>query len=172
MRTRSLSTGTASTSQCREMREKVGGCEPARPHAEDHDVGLHVRRIECDAGDARKPLRQHLRVVVILLQSGRTVLERDEPGGGEDAGLAHASAEHLSNRPATLDELTAADNHRPHGSAEPFAETELHGVELPRHVCDVLLQIRRSIEDPCAVEVHMNAGTVRAIADVVATLVG
>ena len=102
-------------------------------------------------------LRENLRVVVIVLQTLRAFLERDEPGRREHARLAHAAAEHLPDRPAALDELAAADDHRSDRRAKPFAEAELHGIEFPRHRRNVLVQIGRRVEHPRAVEVHVNA---------------
>ena len=116
---------------------------------------------------AAKPFGEDLRVVVILVQPRRAVLECDEAGRREHADLAHASAKHLPDRPAALDELAAADDHRPDGRAKTFAEAELHGVEFLGHLRDVLLQVRRRVEDSRPIEMHLNAGIVRAVADVV-----
>ena len=62
----------------------------------DDDVGLDGGDVEHDAGRARQRLGEAARVGVILGEPRDVVLERVQAGGGEDAGLAHAAAEHLA----------------------------------------------------------------------------
>ena len=166
MRTRSASTGTARHAARRNLRQKVGRRQAARLYAEDDDVGVHFGRVEGDARNLCQFAREYLRIVVIDLETFRTIFERNQPRSREHSCLAHTAAEHFPDRPASLDEIAAADDHRSHWRAEPFAQAELHRIEFSRHRRDVLVQIRRRVEHPGAVKMHMNALLVRAVADV------
>ena len=75
-----------------------------------HDVRLHVREIDVQAGDVRQELRKRARIRVILDEACTVVLEREQARRSEDAGLAHAATLHLAQPMAGFDQrLRPAD---------------------------------------------------------------
>ena len=59
---------------------------------------------------------------MILGEPSDVVLQRVEPGGGEHASLAHATADHLAQAPRLADECLATAEHRPHRRTEPLGQ--------------------------------------------------
>ncbi len=57
------------------------------------------------------------------------MVEGVECGGGEDAGLAHAAAEHFAEAAGALDDVAWAAEGGADGSAEAFGEADADGVE-------------------------------------------
>src|SRR5439155_6714283 len=94
-----------------------------------------------------------------------TFFQSNESGRRQNTRLTHASPQHLPNAAASFDELPAANDHRAHGRAEPFAQTELNGIEFSRHIHDVFAKISRGIEDSRAVQVNADSGVMRAVAN-------
>ena len=80
-------------------------------------------------GEARQRLGEAARVGVVLGEARDVVLERVEAGGGEDAGLAHAAAEHLATPVRRVDERLGAGDERADRRAEPLRQADAHGVE-------------------------------------------
>ena len=105
----------------------------------------------------RETVGQPARVAVIVGQPLDVMLERVEAGGGEDAGLAHAAAEHLADAVHAVDELRRAADQRADRRAEALRQAERDGVE-PLHPAR-----RRDaagddgVEQPRAVEVQTQA---------------
>src|SRR5262249_44431584 len=123
-----------------------------------------------DTRNLRKFGRQKLCVVMIDLKTLRSFFESDQPRCRENADLAHAASQHLANAAAPLDEWPRSNDHRTNGSAQSFAQAELHGIEFLRHVGDILAKVCRRVEDPCSIEVDGNAGLVCLVADLVCDL--
>ena len=90
--------------------------------------------VEHDARRARQRLGEAARVGVILGQPRDVVLERVEAGGGEDAGLAHAAAEHLAPAVRAVDERLRAREQRADRRAEPLGQADADGVERRRQL--------------------------------------
>ena len=79
-----------------------------RVHPEDDDVRLHAGQIDAQAGELGKPSAS---VRALAWSSARRSTMRSSatmPGGGDDAGLPHAAAEHLAQPPRALDEVPRA----------------------------------------------------------------
>jgi hypothetical protein len=79
-----------------------------RPRAKKDEVGLDPRRINFDAGQTGQSCRQRAGVGVILSQAIAVVIEGVESAGGDNAGLAQATAELLPETARPLDKLTTA----------------------------------------------------------------
>ena len=69
---------------------------------DDHDVGVHAGRVDA-AGLGQQP-----RVRVVVGEPLDVVVERVQPGGREDADLAHAAAHPLAPHPRLGDGVAAA----------------------------------------------------------------
>ena len=63
------------------------------------DVGLDRIEVELQPGNARHPLGETAGVAVVVGEAVDVVIEGVDPGRGEDAGLAHRSAETLLPAP-------------------------------------------------------------------------
>src|SRR5215471_21040919 len=96
--------------------------------------------------------REELRIVMILLKTLRPLLQRNEPGRGENAGLSHSAAQHFANAAASLDKLPRTYDHRADRRPQALTEAELNRVELLRHFGNIFVQICGGIEHPGAVE--------------------
>ena len=81
------------------------------------------------SGESRAQLS---RAFVILRQPIHVVLERINPRGRDDAGLAHRSAEPLLEDPRLLDERGRPRQHRADRSAQPFREIDPHANRTAR----------------------------------------
>ena len=91
-------------------------------------------------------------VRVILREPVHHPLERDDPGGRDDSGLAHAAAEHLPHTRAPGDERGRAADDRADGRGEPF-DAERDGVDVTGELARRALEGDRRVEEPRAVEV-------------------
>ena len=103
--------------------------EAGAAHVEDHDVGLDPVGVDRDAGQLRQPARQTPRALVVLGQAVDVVLQRVDPGGRDDARLAHRAAEALLEDPGLLDERARARQHGADRRAEALGQVEPHAVE-------------------------------------------
>ena len=70
--------------------------------------------------------------LTLVAEAGDVVLERIEAGGGEEAGLPHAAAEHFTDAQGAADEVAGAEEDGASGGAESFAETDGNAVEIFR----------------------------------------
>ena len=95
--------------------------------AEHHHVGLGGR-IDREA-ELLEPGGQPARVRVVVGESLDVMLERVEARRGEDAGLAHAAAQHLARAVHAPDHLVRAAHERADRRAEALGEAEGHRVE-------------------------------------------
>ena len=93
--------------------------------------------------------------------------ERDSSGGGQNADLTHATAEHLAVHAGFFDEGLRADDHGADGSAESFGKAEHHGIEMARDFRDLHAQRHRGVKDACAIEMNFQSGGMSAAADIV-----
>ena len=87
------------------------------------------------------------------------VVERVEPGGGEDAGLPHGAAEALLPLPRGLDEGGGTGQNGTHRAAEPLAEIHPDRIERGGEAGGVNARFHDGVEEPGAV--HMEQQPVR-----------
>jgi len=71
---------------------------------EDDDVGFYNHGIDAEAGDLRDLSREELGVSVVFVEALGRFFEGDQACRGEDAGLAHATAEHFAVDAGFIDE--------------------------------------------------------------------
>ena len=93
------------------------------------------------------------------------VLERVDAGRGDDAGLAHAAAEHLAVAPRLGDELLRAAEHGADRAAQALREAERDRVAVRREAGDRDAELHGGVEDARAVDVHGQAVLVGDVAD-------
>ena len=73
---------------------------------------------------ARQPGGEAARVRVIVGEARAVVLERVQRGRAQDAGLAHAAAQHLAEAARAFDVVAAARDHRADRRAEALREAD------------------------------------------------
>ena len=71
---------------------------------------------------------------MVLGEAVDLLAHRHQPAGGENAGLAHAAAEHLAGPAGLLDEISGANQDRAHRGAQALGQTERDRVEAARQV--------------------------------------
>src|SRR5216683_360044 len=137
----------------------------ARRQAEDHDVALHRREIEKHALYAGQPLRDEPGIGMILWQPRQIVLERVEPRGGDDAGLAQRAAEHAPRAHSALDIGHPPGDDAADRAAEPLRQGDGNEVERRRQLDKRAVGGGHHIEQPGAIEVTGDAKLSRGAAD-------
>ncbi len=139
-----------------------GGSVSAVAQGEDDDVALHGVEVDLDGGEGGDGFGEEAGVGVILVEAGGHLLERDETGGGEDAGLAHASAERLTDRASAIDVVLRADEHGADRRAETLREAEVDGGEAAGDFGDGQVEGGGGVEDACTIEVDGKACLLRS----------
>src|SRR5437879_90937 len=103
---------------------ELDGVEAGGFAVEDDDVSFDGRGIDAEAGDLRDLARKELGVGVIFVKALGRFFEGDEACRGEDASLAHATAEHFAVDAGFVDEALRADDHGAYGRAETLRQAE------------------------------------------------
>ena len=145
-------------------------------HAEQDEVGQEPVRVQGPvlrlgdaarapyAGQLRQTLGEPAGVGVVLGQAvdhaGVAILERDQPGRGEDAHLAHAATDELARTPRAVDERGRADDHGADGRREPLREAEGDGVRGPGQNRGGQAERHGGVEEPGTVHVEGDAALV------------
>ena len=81
----------------------------------------HVGIVTGDVGaDSAQLLRHPRGVVMILLQALHVIFQRVQPGGGQDARLAHPAADHFPPADGAANVRLAAEQQRAYRSAKPL----------------------------------------------------
>jgi FHS family L-fucose permease-like MFS transporter len=120
-------------------------------HRQQQDVGLRAGDGEAHALEL---VGQGAGLGVIIGQPGQ-VVQRGQAGGGHDPPLAHSAAQHLSDPPGLLDQLTAGAQHGTHGRAQALAETDVDGVDPPGQLGQGRAQGGRGMPEPGPVQMHL-----------------
>src|SRR3990170_2766789 len=146
----------------RNLAERVEGAVDVLPvhvlvgHAPD---GAGPDLVDLDlAGQAAGQAR---RVGVVLGEPVDHAFERNQPGRGEDAHLAHPAAQHLPRAARARHELARAADERADRRRQALGQAEGDRVDGPREVGDRPAERHRGVEDARAVEMHGNAVGVR-----------
>ena len=107
----------------------------ARPafHTEIHHVRLNALQIHVPTRVLCKGLCDPTSASMILCHSIHVVVKRVQTGGGNDADLTHAAAEHLAPAVGARDEIRTADEHGAHGCAQAFREANRDAVPPLKH---------------------------------------
>ena len=95
---------------------------------EDH-VGLHRLQVDPQAWHPIHGLAEPAGVGVVRRQPLDAGVQSHQPGGGEDARLAHATPQHLAVAARLVDVLPGARQDGADGGAQALGEAELHRVE-------------------------------------------
>src|SRR5260370_17044300 len=93
---------------------------------------------------------------MIFVQASRGVFKSQQARGGNDADLAHSTAEHFAIDAGALDKFAGTENHRPNGSPEAFGAAEHYGVKFLSHVGAAIAPRLRRVEAPPSFQVHFN----------------
>ena len=88
--------------------------------AADDDVGLHRREVEPDPGNAGELLGDEAGIGVVFREPRHIVVERVQPGGGEDARLPHRAAEHAAYAHGARNPCCVAGENAADRAAEPL----------------------------------------------------
>src|SRR6266404_1074595 len=131
----------------------------------DHNVRPHFLRIDTQPGNSRNAFRQPLRIFMIDMQSLRRLLQRNQSRRCDHSGLPHPAAEHLPVNPRPFNKRFAARDHRTHRRAQSLRQAKHHRIYLPHHLRDIFSQRRRRIENPRAVQVHLQFHRMRVVAN-------
>ena len=95
---------------------------------------------------------------MILLQPPGHLVQRDQPGGGENSCLAHASAERFTKIARPLDVIPAAHQHGADRGAQALGEAEHDRGKATGQPVYRRIQRGGGIEDAGAIEMHGQAG--------------
>ena len=135
-------------------------------HIENHDIGLDLVR-DRDAVNPRQRLREKPRVLVVLAESRRMLLERNQSRRREHTGLAHAAAQPLAIESPARHRLGASDQQGPDRRAQTLRQAEHHCIGFRGNFVHRTVQMRRRVENPRAVQMHLEPALMRAVADLV-----
>ena len=147
-----------------------GGSHAAGGYVAHQNVGLHAGGVNLEAGQLRESFGEEAGVGVVGGQLAGAMLEGDDPGGCEDAGLAHASAQGLAANARAVDEVGVADKQRTDGRAQSFGQAEHDGVGFGGEFGDGDVESDGGVKDAGAVEMHGQSGLMGAVADFVEDL--
>ena len=132
---------------------------------EDDDVAANGGGIDGKTYNFGDSFGEMLGIGVIFVEAGGRFFEGHEARRREYANLAHAASEHFAIHAGAFDEFTGADDHGAYGRAKPFGEAEHNRVAFLGHMGNVIVECRGGVEDARAVEVNVQAESVRLIAD-------
>src|SRR5260370_30504351 len=132
---------------------------------EDDDVRLHGVEVEVGCGVGCDGFGEQAGVRVIFHQAGWHLLQSYKAGGGENSGLAHTSTQRLAMDSRLVDRFPAAYQHGAYGCAEPLGEAEHHCVEAASQLGDADAEGGGGVEDAGTIQMHGQAGIVRAVPD-------
>ncbi len=116
-----------------EAREGLVARQTESARVEEDEVRLDRLDVDRQSG-SDQPLGEPTRVCVVVREALDVVLERVEPGGGDDAGLAHRASEHVLEAPGLRLALGRGCENGAEGAAEALREAERHRVELAPEV--------------------------------------
>ena len=102
-------------------------------------------------------LGQKLCVSVVLGQLLRSLFQRNESGGSEDASLPHAASERFAIDAGAIHQLCAAHQQRSDGRAQSFGEAEHDRVGLGCQLRHRDAEGDGSVEDPRSIQMHRQA---------------
>jgi hypothetical protein len=97
------------------------------------------------------------RVAMIVGQTLDHVLQGDDAGGGEHAGLAQIAAEHAAETARAGDEIRRAAEQRADRRAEPLRDAERHAVAVARDPLRRHAKRHAALNSRAPVGVHGNA---------------
>ncbi len=132
---------------------------------EDHDIGLHRGEVELDTPQPGKTFRQQPRVGMVLGKPVEIMVERLEPGGGEDARLSHRATKHPAGAMGPRDVVGAARKNTADRAAQPLRQRDRDQIKGCGEFGEAMPGSDRRIEQPRAVEVAPDAEILRRRAD-------
>ncbi len=118
------------------------------------DIGLHVVGIESDPFGLRDPLGQKFGVMMVLSEPFDVVLKGIDPRRCDNAGLAHATAEHFAKAVGSFDKIGTAREQGADRGAQAFGEAERRSVEILRDLLGGNPHRNTGVEEAGAVEMH------------------
>ena len=104
---------------------------------------------------------EQLAVFVILGHAIYHLLQRDDACRGQNARLAHTSAQRFADAVRPFDEGAAANQHRSYGRAESFGEAEHHRIHAAHQFADRHVERDGGVKYACAIQVYVHAVRVR-----------
>jgi len=90
---------------------------------------------------------------VIVREPVDVVVERENAGGGANAGLAHRAAKALLPAPDLVDEIARAGDHGADRRTEPFREIDPGGIPTRGHVARGNARGDAGVHEPRAIHV-------------------
>ena len=122
------------------------------------DVQLHEVRLDQLEVDGQPGLSPRLgeppRSSVVVGEPVDVVIERIQPGGSNDAGLAHRTAEAVLLHARSNHQVPGAGDEGAERTAEPLGKAERRGVEPARDLRHSDTGRNGSVHEACTVEVH------------------
>ncbi len=131
-----------------------------RAHLPDVDVEhvrLDRRRVDREPVDRGEPGRELMGGVVILDRPVDELLERDDPAGRDDPGLAHPTADEAAPVARLVDERPGPDEERPERTGETLRQVDHRAVDAGDELLGVEALGGRGVQHPRAVEVDGEA---------------
>ena len=128
------------------------------------EIGLHATEVAAHAGQLGQPFGERPRVGVVLCEAIDHLFEGDEPGRGEHAHLAHASAKSLAPPSRFFHVLFGSAEDAADRTRESFREAEGDGIGAVRDVRSIDAKGNSRIEDAGAIQMHAQPLLVRRVA--------
>ena len=131
----------------------IARIEPKCTDVDLDEVRLDLLEVDRNAGSLQS-LREPTRPGVVVRQTLDIVVERIDPGGGDDPGLPHRSTELVLETARLSHQVVRAGNERPQRTAETLRETQRHRVELPSDLRRRHTARDRRVQHPRAIEMN------------------
>lgn len=138
-----------------EMLHKVSRLYRRQHTIEEYHIRLNCFFMDTYAWELGDFASDELRNRMIFFERFDHFFESNDSCSGEDASLAHSTTYGFSELAHTIDHLFRADDKRPHRAAQPFAQAEAERVCILGDILDLAASRNRSVEDSCAVNVHL-----------------
>src|SRR5260370_26710926 len=131
---------------------------------EDDDVRFYACGIDFQTRNFRDAFGKKPRIRMIFVQASRGMFKSQQARGGNDANLAHSTAEHFAIDAGALDKFAGTENHRANGSPEAFGEAEHYGVNFLSHVGDAIAERSRPFEDALSIQAPLQPPSMPTVA--------
>ena len=128
------------------------------------DIGLHRFGVEDDTVQFGDAVGQFASVGVVVGKPFNHFGYGNDAGCGDDAGLARAAAEDLTHAAGMFNEIGIADYDRADGGAEPLAQADTYAVGFLDEAGGGDVEGDCGIPETCAIDMELEAVTVRRFA--------
>ena len=125
---------------------------------EENDIGLNGGQVDLNSFTGCNGFGEQSGVGVVFVETQRAFFKRNQTGGRENAGLAHAATQGFTKDSSAIDRCASTNEDRSDRRAEALRQAEVYGVEAASEFGDADAERDGGIEDAGAVEVGGQAG--------------